>query len=75
MGSPPCEVHSPKTEVDTVQKKHRVSSYRWKASQSRWVSRSDAKKVALPTFIVRFFQAEEGDMKNDIKPRKGKVED
>lgn len=22
MGSPPCEVHSPKTEVSTVQKKH-----------------------------------------------------
>lgn len=33
------------------------------------------KKVALPTFIVSFFQAEDSDVKNDTKPRKGKVED
>ena len=66
---------NPKTEVDTVQKKTRVRSYSWKASQSRWVSRSDVKKEALPTFIVRLFQAEDDDVKNDIKPRMGKVED
>jgi len=68
-------VRNPKTEVDTVQKKRRVSIYSWKASQSRWVSRSDVKKEALPALFVRLFQAEEGDVKNDIKPRKGKVED
>lgn len=75
MGSPPWEAHNPKTEVDTVQKKHGVTSYSWKASQSEWVSRSDVKKEALPTFTGRLFQAEEGDVKNEIKPRKGKVED
>lgn len=33
------------------------------------------KEEAVPTFIVRLFHAEESDVKNDIKPRKGKVED